>query len=36
MEGGFPQLYIAPVNFDVMYQQHQQQQEAANSREKLQ
>ena len=35
MEGGFPQLYIAPVNFDAMYQQHQQQQ-AANAQEKLQ
>jgi preprotein translocase subunit SecB len=28
MEGGFPQLYIAPVNFDAMYQQHQMQQAA--------
>jgi preprotein translocase subunit SecB len=30
MEGGFPQLYIAPVNFDAMYQQHKMQ-EAANN-----
>ena len=38
MEGGFPQLYIAPVNFDAMYQQHQmqQQQQAANGSENLQ
>lgn len=32
MEGGFPQLYLAPVNFDAMYHQHQQQ-EAANTPE---
>jgi len=28
MEGGFPQLYIAPVNFDAMYQQHQMEKAA--------
>lgn len=22
IDGGFPQLYLAPVNFDAMYQQH--------------
>ena len=25
MRAGFPQLYLAPVNFDAMYQQHEQQ-----------
>lgn len=31
MEGGFPQLYLAPVNFDAMYQQQLQQQAAASN-----
>lgn len=30
--GGFPQLYLAPINFDAMFQQ-QQQQEASNAEE---
>lgn len=25
MEGGFPNLYLAPVNFDALYQQQQEQ-----------
>lgn len=25
MRAGFPQLYLAPVNFDALYEQHQQQ-----------
>lgn len=28
-KGGFPQLLLAPVNFDALYQQHLQQQPAA-------
>jgi len=28
VKGGFPQLYLAPVNFDALYQQHEQQQQA--------
>ena len=33
VQGGFPQLYLSPVNFDALYQQHveQQQKEAAKS-----
>lgn len=27
-KGGFPQLLLAPVNFDALYSQHQQQQQA--------
>ncbi len=37
-KGGFPQLLLAPVNFDALYQQHlqqAQQQGAAESPEKL-
>lgn len=26
VRGGFPQLYLTPVNFDALYQQHQQSQ----------
>lgn len=26
--GGFPPLYLAPINFDLLYQQHMQQQSA--------
>jgi len=26
VQGGFPQLYLAPVNFDALYQQHLQKQ----------
>ncbi len=25
VKGGFPQLYLAPVNFDALYQQHEEQ-----------
>ncbi len=25
VRGGFPQLYLTPVNFDALYEQHQQQ-----------
>ena len=25
VKGGFPQLYLAPVNFDALYHQHEQQ-----------
>lgn len=25
IRGGFPQLYLAPVNFDALYQQHEEQ-----------
>lgn len=28
MQGGFPQLYLAPVNFDALYQQHEQQEKS--------
>ncbi len=33
VKGGFPQMLLAPVNFDALYQQHVQQQskEASNS-----
>ena len=31
INGGFPQLYLAPVNFDAMYQQHLQQAEEAEA-----
>ncbi len=30
-KGGFPQLLLAPVNFDALYQQHLQQAQAAGS-----
>ena len=30
-KGGFPQLILQPVNFDSIYQQHLQQQEAEKS-----
>ncbi len=30
-KGGFPQLLLAPVNFDALYQQHVQQAQAAGS-----
>lgn len=30
-KGGFPQLLLAPVNFDAIYQQHIQQQQAQQS-----
>lgn len=26
VKGGFPQLYLSPVNFDALYHQHEQQQ----------
>jgi preprotein translocase subunit SecB len=29
--GGFPQLLLAPINFDALYQQHLQQQQQAKS-----
>ena len=29
MKGGFPQLCLSPVNFDVLYQQENQQGETA-------
>lgn len=28
VKGGFPQMLLAPVNFDALYQQHMQQQES--------
>lgn len=28
VQGGFPQLYLTPVNFDALYEQHQQQGQA--------
>lgn len=28
MKAGFPQLYLAPVNFDALYEQHRQQAES--------
>ena len=31
--GGFPQLLLAPVNFDALYQQHVQQQAAAQTKQ---
>lgn len=31
VRGGFPQLLLAPVNFDLLYQQHLQKQQAAQS-----
>ncbi|MDH5229824.1 MAG: protein-export chaperone SecB [Gammaproteobacteria bacterium] len=30
-KGGFPQLLLAPVNFDALYQQHLQQQNSAKT-----
>ena len=32
-KGGFPQLLLAPVNFDALYQQHLQQQQQAAAEE---
>lgn len=32
-KGGFPQVLLAPVNFNAMYMQHQQQQQAQQSGE---
>jgi len=34
-KGGFPQLLLAPVNFDALYQQHVQQAQQAPSSESL-
>jgi len=34
-KGGFPQLLLAPVNFDALYQQHLQQAQQAPSSEAL-
>ncbi|EKD77031.1 MAG: preprotein translocase subunit SecB [uncultured bacterium] len=34
MRAGFPQLYLAPVNFDVLYEQQKQQAAAKNKEEK--
>lgn len=31
VKGGFPQMLLAPVNFDALYQQHMQQQAQENS-----
>ena len=31
--GGFPQLLLAPINFDALYQQHLQQQANAGQEE---
>ncbi|MCZ6526653.1 MAG: protein-export chaperone SecB [Gammaproteobacteria bacterium] len=31
MRGGFPQLLLAPVNFDALYQQQQQQQQQTSA-----
>ena len=28
MKGGFPQMVLQPINFDALYQQHEQQQKA--------
>ena len=33
MRAGFPQLYLAPVNFDALYEQHKQQQTSANDQD---
>lgn len=33
-KGGFPQLLLAPVNFDALYQQHMQQQQSASAEKK--
>ncbi len=30
IKGGFPQLYLTPVNFDALFEQHQQSAGAAN------
>lgn len=30
VRAGFPQLYLAPVNFDSLYEQHQKQQKGAD------
>ncbi len=34
-KGGFPQLLLAPVNFDALYQQHLQQAQQPSSTDKL-
>ncbi len=34
MHAGFPQLYLTPVNFDALYEQHQQQQKPTESEDK--
>ncbi len=34
-KGGFPQLLLAPVNFDALYQQHIQQAQQSSGSEKL-
>ena len=34
-KGGFPQLLLAPVNFDALYQQHVQQAQQAPSSDAL-
>lgn len=31
VRGGFPPLYLAPVNFDALFAQHMQQQQAAGT-----
>jgi preprotein translocase subunit SecB len=31
VKGGFPQLLLAPVNFNALYTQHLQQQQAASA-----
>ncbi len=33
VRGGFPQLYLAPVNFDALYHQHEQQEQAKDKQE---
>jgi preprotein translocase subunit SecB len=32
MRGGFPQLILAPVNFDMLYQQHMEEQEKSGNK----
>lgn len=31
IRGGFPQLYLAPVNFDALYQQHEEEGQVAEA-----
>lgn len=33
VQGGFPQLYLTPVNFDALYQQHQAQEQGQVEKE---
>lgn len=33
VRGGFPQLYLTPVNFDALYQQHEQSQQGGSDEE---